>query len=42
MNKLLEFKANNDKEYKVEAIQDSVVFVKKTNKYLLELYYLVV
>ena len=33
---------NNDKMYKVEAIQDSVVYTKKANKHLSGLYYLVV
>ena len=37
-----EFKPGNDKEYEVEAIQDSAVYVKKVNKHPLGLYYLVV
>lgn len=39
---VLEFETSNNKKYKVEAIWDSVVYVKKVDKYLLELYYLVV
>ena len=37
-----EYKLEDDKEYKVEAIRDSTLYVKKTNRVLLELYYLVV
>ena len=37
-----EFKAGNDKEYKVEVIQDSAIYAKKADGYLLGLYYLVV
>lgn len=39
---VLEFETSNNKKYKVEAIWDSVVYVKKVDRYLLELYYLVV
>ena len=38
----LEFKANNSKEYKVEAIRDSTVYANKVKSYLPGLYYLVV
>ena len=38
----LEFEANNKgKEYKVEEIQDSAVYVRESRSHLLELYYLV-
>ena len=36
-----EFEPGDNKEYKVEAIKDSVVYAKKTNRYLSGLYYLV-
>ena len=35
------FDKGDDKEYEVEAIQDSVVYAKKTDRYLPGLYYLV-
>ena len=38
----LNFKAGNSKEYKVEAIWNSSVYVNKTKDHLLGLYYLVV
>ena len=37
-----EFEPDNDKEYKVEAIQDSAVYAKKTDEHLPGLYYLVI
>ena len=37
-----ELELSNDKEYKVEAIQDSEVYAKKANKHLLGLYYLII
>ena len=37
-----EFDKDDNKEYKVEAIQDSTVYVKEADVYLLGLYYLVV
>ena len=37
-----EFEPGDDKKYEVEAIQDSTVYAKEANEYLLELYYLVV
>lgn len=44
MNKflVLEFNKGNNKEYKVEVIQDSAVYAKKIDKYPPELYYLVI
>ena len=36
-----EFEPGNNKEYEVEAIQDSVIYVKEADKHLLGLYYLV-
>lgn len=36
-----EFKASNDKEYKVEAIQDSIIYNKEAGGHLSELYYFV-
>ena len=36
-----EFEPGDDKEYKVEAIQDSTVYTKEVDGHLLELYYLV-
>lgn len=42
MNKFLVFKADNNKEFKVEAIQDNTIYFKKVDRYLLGLYYLVV
>ena len=37
----LEFDASNNKEYEIEAIKDSVVYVKEAKKHLPGLYYLV-
>ena len=43
MKKLgLKFKAGDNKEYQMKAIQDSTVFAKKPNRHLQKLYYLVV
>ena len=44
MNKfsVLEFEPGDDKEYEVEAIQDSAVYAKEADKHLPELYYLVI
>lgn len=39
---VLEFEVSNNKEYKVEVIQNSTVYTKKVDKHLLGLYYLVV
>lgn len=36
-----EFEAGDDKDYEVDAIQDSAVKAKEANKYLSGLYYLV-
>ena len=36
-----ELDVDNDKEYKIEVIQDSAVYVKEVDRYLLGLYYLV-
>ena len=41
MNELPEFKADNNKEYEVEAICNSAVYAKKVDRHLSELYYLV-
>lgn len=44
MNKsllMLEFKASNNKQYKIKTIQDSSVYAKKANGYLSGLYYLI-
>lgn len=38
---ILEFTAGNDKEYKVETIQNSTVYIKKADGYLSGLYHLV-
>lgn len=38
---LLKFEAGNSNKYKVEAIQDSAVYVRKSESYLPGLYYLV-
>ena len=38
---VLEFEPGNNKEYKVEAIQDSAVYAKEVEGYLPGLYYLV-
>ena len=38
---MLEFKAGDNKKYEIEAIQDSAVYAKKTNKHLSGLYYLI-
>lgn len=35
------FEADNDKEYEVEAIQNSAVYDKEVDKHLLKLYHLV-
>ena len=37
----LKFDANDNKKYKIEAIKDSAVYIKKTEKYLPGLYYLI-
>ena len=37
----LDFKADNNKEYKVEAIRDSTVYARESEGHLLGLYYLV-
>ena len=37
-----EFDKGDDKEYKVEAIQDSIVYIKEVDGHLPGLYYLVV
>ena len=39
---VLEFEPGDNKKYKMEAIHDSAVYVKKVDGNLLELYYLVV
>lgn len=39
---ILKNETSNNKEYKIEAIQDSVVYTKEADEYLLGLYYLVV
>ena len=36
-----EFEASNDKEYRVEAIQNSAIYAKEANEHLPGLYYLV-
>ena len=36
-----EFDASNNKKYKVEAIKNSIFYIKKTEKYLLGLSYLI-
>ena len=40
INKLPEFEINDEKEYKVEAICNSVVYAKQIDGHLLGLYYL--
>lgn len=45
MNKFLsvfKFKACNNKEYKLEAIQNITIYAKKAGSHLLELYYLII
>lgn len=42
MNELSEFEVDDDKEYKVKAIQNSAFYAKKANVHLLRLYYLVI
>ena len=37
----LEFDIDNNKEYKIETIRDSAVYIKETERYLPSLYYLV-
>lgn len=43
MNKfpIFKFKTGNNKKYKIEAIENSIVYTKKAKKHLLELYYLI-
>ena len=43
MNKFIvpEFDKGDDKKYKVEAIRNSAVYIKKADRHLLRLYYLV-
>ena len=36
-----EFEPGDDKEYKIEAIQDSAVYAKEANRHLPRLYYLI-
>lgn len=36
-----DFKTNNSKKYKMEIIQNSIVYIKKVESYLPRLYYLV-
>ena len=36
------FELGNNKEYKVEAIQDSVIYAKEADRHLPRLYYLVI
>ena len=36
-----EFEPGDDKEYKIEAIQDNAVYAKEVDRYLLGIYYLV-
>ena len=38
---VLKFETCNNKEYEMEAIQHNVVYAKKADRYLPELYYLV-
>ena len=38
---VLKFESDNNKEYKMEAIQDSAIHAKKVDRYLSGLYYLV-
>lgn len=38
----LNFDASNGKEYKVKAIQNSIVYASKIKKYPLSIYYLVI
>ena len=38
--KVIEFKAGDNKKYKVEAIQDSAAYAKETDRHLTGLYYL--
>ena len=40
-NMQLEFTVGNNKEYKVEGIQDSAIYTKKLARQLLGLYYLI-
>ena len=37
-----EFEADNNKRYKIEANQNSAVYAKKVDRYILGLYYLVI
>lgn len=39
---ILEFEVGNNKKYEMKAIRDSAVYAKKADKYLVELYYLVI
>ena len=41
MNKLPEFKMDDNKKYKMEAICNSTIYGKEANKHLPKLYYLV-
>ena len=46
MNKLFlelkpEFDINNNKEYKIKVIRNSIIYIKKAEKHLISLYYLV-
>ena len=36
-----EFEPGDNKKYKVEVIQDSIIYIKKVDRHLPELYYLV-
>ena len=37
----LEFDISNNKKYKIETIKNSIIYIKKTERYLPNLYYLV-
>lgn len=39
---VLEFMVDNNKKYEVELIWDSIVYIKKADKHLQKLYYLIV
>lgn len=36
------FEVSNNQKYKIKAISNSAIYTKKTNKYLLKLYYLII
>lgn len=39
---MLEFEADNNKKYKIKAIQDRAIYIKEVGRHLSKLYYLII